>query len=265
MIESYSRIHLLHLCTQVHFWLPREIRDYIYRYLLDRLASCGFRAYLDADNLTQEPRDPHSPVISWTAVDPARPVFYEDSNFVGQAFARELIEMYYRNANFYVSGPRCGILDTFLKQDPFGYGLPVHQVIRSLEVCFGFDSLGMGEDVWAVGHDAAVEKVKAYAIELRSWIEEKLEALVRIEGPCKIKFYFCIWDGAVGLVQFRQIAMGLAPVVSGLQRNGCVVEMLVKRYRPLTDWGDPDFRTHWTLRTEERRFGEVAEVSLDMD
>lgn len=193
--------------------MPREIRDWIYGYLLDRLDECG-RVW----------------PLNWRF----KPFLYEDGDIVGANIAQELMETYYRRAEFGFQIQKDTSLDTFLQMDPFGYELPICD-----NICFLHLSLR------AFGNVAKSRGRR---------VKKALEPLLRIRGNCEIALSFTIQNAPIQILHFVE---RLNPLISELREKRCIVKLWFDKgnvfsYKPYA----------WRISTAEHDLVKILSVRL---
>ena len=166
-----------------------------------------------------------SVVFPWTGSRSSR--HWEDSTYVGLSFAQELIEMYYRVFCFALHHSSFHILDTFMQQEPCGYGVLISDMICHLELTIGFkDCIG-----WDENRDYKVrfDETKEQTALQKSDLEEQLQALVLIKKRCRIDIIFWIWHGAgkAGILQFGEMIDVLLPIISILKTRGSTINLSI--------------------------------------
>jgi hypothetical protein len=234
-MEAYSQALLLSLTAMMHAMLPAELRDYVYENLLDRVAHPRFNLWLSHYKMPKNMWASKPAVFPWTNMAWKKPFHYENSKFVGSAFAKELVSMYYRRSTFTIPWGCIRILDTFLKQDPFGYGLVVSHNLRYLDIYFHFDRFGESLSfIPPYAYEIDTKKVEAAAITSGENNAIDLAPLTQLKRQCRVKIRFGVWVGAAGLYQFQQMASALCPIVMTLEETGCKVEVRVDRYHKRT-------------------------------
>jgi hypothetical protein len=245
-MEAYSQALLLSLTAMMHAMLPAELRDYVYENLLDRVAHPRFNLWLSHDKMPKNMWESKPAVFPWTYTAWKKPFHYENSEFVGSAFAKELISMYYRRTTFTIPWRCIRILDTFLKQDPYGHGVVSHN-IRYLDIYFHFDRFGESPSfIPPYAYEIDAKKVQAAAIATGEKTAIDLAPLTQLQRQCRVKIQFGVWVEAAGLYQFQQMASALCPIVTTLEEIGCKVEVRVDRYHKQTREGCMCVG-HWNL------------------
>ncbi|KAF2635195.1 hypothetical protein P280DRAFT_197574 [Massarina eburnea CBS 473.64] len=143
-INAYSQAKMLSFSQEMLVRLPREVRDLVYENLMDRVCKRknDITLYMDHRRQPKKMWADKPSVFPFTNDWVKKPFHYEDSDYVGIEFARELVEMYYRKTTFHLRDSSLSILGTWLRQDPFGYDLVVHRNLCHLTLQIDFRSPG---------------------------------------------------------------------------------------------------------------------------
>jgi hypothetical protein len=237
--------------------------------MLDRIISNNPNRNL---KLTLWSRD--QPKKMWNIISPTFPFVnrysvsasphYDDSTYVGLDFAKELIQMQYQKCCFAIHELDFGILDTFLQQEPHGYGVRVGQMIRRMELTvMSKHSIGWDENR---RYEVKFEETVKVTMKQKQKLELQLSALLRIETRCEIDLHVCISRGSKsGLFQFGEIIHMLLPIIEELKGRGCKIDLTVHS-STVEPYGSLTFYGTWKIvdeKTEpiERALMRIMEVS----
>jgi hypothetical protein len=194
----------------------------------------------------------------------AKLLHWEDHEFVGPEFARELVELYFRKCTFVLHERDIALLDTFLQQSVFNIGLLVAQHIHRLHLQLTFSKPGMhnSDSGYVVSQELAMDEI----LERVHALPEMLEPLKRIRARCDVSLTFGVWSNEVGLFQFLRTAEALIPLISELEANGCTFIIHVQRL-DLKSYGSTEFLGEWLIpkpscsKTETDALRKAYEVS----
>ncbi|KAF2679692.1 hypothetical protein K458DRAFT_113234 [Lentithecium fluviatile CBS 122367] len=253
---AYSQALLLPFTSAMHSMLPREIRDLIYGNLLSRVDSHNFRHHLSHLRMPKNMWVSKPKVLPWIYTW-KHPHHYEDSRFVGLDFARELIETYWHVCTFSIRSSSLHILETFLRQDPFGYDVVVGRNLSRLEIVYGFDRPGMTLCRKAHNYIVNTEWAKRLAVEWKESLQRDLAPLVQLKRRLKVKISVGVWLGAIGLFQFQNTAAALIPFTAALKDNGANVEVQINQHL-LKNYGMDDWVGSWIMEDAHTQLGDAA-------
>ncbi|KAF1948788.1 hypothetical protein CC80DRAFT_298085 [Byssothecium circinans] len=224
--------------------LPREVRDMCYEHLMDRVEGSNFKVHLYHDKFPKNMWADKPAVFPWTYHWSKKPFFYEHSDFIGVDFARELVQMYYRKATFTLHERSFSTFDTWMNQDPFGYGLPVCRNLCQLDIYRKFDSPGMTFNCNACAYVVDTKKAMKIAIARKKGIVGGLAPLGFLRRRCAVRVKFGVWAGAIGVFQFLETVEVLIPIIASLKETGCIVKIQAEK-NVLKSYGLPDRLGRW--------------------
>ncbi|KAF2709423.1 hypothetical protein K504DRAFT_533796 [Pleomassaria siparia CBS 279.74] len=227
-LVAYGQAMCLPFAEEMQARLPIEIRDMIYQYMLDGVSKDYLRSLnvrLTHDRQPKKMWYYESPVFPWIYPGTRTPRHWEDSDYVGLKFAKEMITTYYRVCTFIIREPSFHLLDTFLQQEPCGYGILISDIISHLEMIIAFKRyIGWDENR---NYKVKFDETKEQTAKQKETLSKQLQALLRIEGRCTIDFKIEIWhgDGKAGILQFGEMVDMLLPIISVLKNRGSTINI----------------------------------------
>ncbi|KAF2270118.1 hypothetical protein CC78DRAFT_528610 [Lojkania enalia] len=258
-LTAYSKALTHTLTNKTHALLPRELRDQIYDHLTTHLSYGGDTRYPYTHYIRQnrQPKWMYAPCPR-TPLPFLNPWFhsyrrhFEDRDFVGLPFARELLEYYYRKLAFEAfRNDGFGILGTWLRQQPCGYGVEVRQMLNHLKLTFrmgrdGSECMFMDWDNHG-NYTIDLEKTKEEARKDRVELEERLSALLLLERKCRVSLSVGIWADEPGYFQFGELGKVLGPLVGTLRARGVVLSVLLSTYKVMS-YGMSRRYSSWSIQ-----------------
>jgi hypothetical protein len=204
---------------------------------------------------------PTPAVLPWMHTSWRKPLFFEDDNYVELDFAKELIEMYYRRTTFILPNNELALLNTWLQQDPFGYGLIVCENLCHLTILLRFDRPGvmLNPDL-SSGYTVNIPQAVQHIIKQTESLSDELAPLKYIKRSCDINFAWGIWQGAIGLFHFLYIMKTLGPIASRLSKSGCQVRFKISRYG-LRSYGMEFISETWFFEVNSQTLEDIQSVS----
>ena len=252
-IDDYSQALLLPFIDAIMTRLPREMRDFIYTCMMDRVAWANFNLTLVGPDKRGPGRPSRSRYVYRPSVRtrpwawPRQPYHYEDPFFVGPLFANELVETYYRLCIFQVQEYDLPTMfAAWLLKDRFKTGNVAGQHLCRLDVRLTYGGVRL-----PLGFRAHVSNTMRETAAHADALPQNLAPLLQIRRRCKVRLAFDVCPGLVGLFQFGKLGLVLVPIVDALAANGCVVLVhchLAESIRGRRGFGGSDGMRSWVVQ-----------------
>jgi hypothetical protein len=204
--------------------LPRELRDMVYSHLIPQSQTIDreyFRSTID-------------PVTKIYTYDLARwkakwyPQHWWDVSYVGEAFARELLDQYYSTSTF-IFGDDAGLIQRFLDSDQMYIGYPPISLVSRIEIqlrALAFDrSSCVG---YMFGIPTKPERLRA-ALDGVEMLKDGASIVVRFVTQAK--------DEKQKEEQIVTACTGLVPRLAELRRSGFRVRLVVDETEEIDEDG----------------------------
>jgi hypothetical protein len=213
-LETLAKAECIQLCARITTQLPRELRDIVYSYLVPKSQVIDreyFRSTMD-------------PVTKLHTYDQARwkakwhPEHWWNESYVGEAFARELLDQHYSTSTF-VFGDDAGLIQRFLESDQMQSGYSPFSLVSRIEIQFRAMTFDRSSCVgYMFGIPTKPERLQA-ALEGADMLKGGASVVVRFATQAK--------DEKQKEEQIVTACTALVPRMADMRRNGLRVRLVV--------------------------------------